>query len=277
MEGLSGGWLRPAFVLCAFCGPKRQFEVIVMKISRVAALTVVFGLAAGTALQAGGTNVAVAANFTAAAPEIARALRDDGGHSVRLRFGASGTHSTRITQGGLFDVFFSADSDRPAKLLTEGQALVQSRFTDVIASLVLWSRDANLIRSDGTLREAALARQASSPPRAAPCGAAAVHTLRAPGLYEKLQPGPVEGAGIGQAFQLVDTSNAEAGFVALAEPAGSDRGSRLGGPQEFPIRQDAALLQKDAGYPAATAFPAFLKGQRGRAVIARNGTMTATD
>jgi len=247
-----------------------------MKIVTFAALAVVVGLAGTAPGQAGEANVAVAANFTAAAQEIAAAFKDHSGHSVRLSFGASGTLTTQITQGAPFDVFLSADSERPRQLVAAGQAVPESRFTYAIGSLVLWSRDPGVVQGEATLRKAAFARLAICNPGAAPYGAAAVETLRALGLYDKLQPRLVEGANIAQAFQFVDTGNAEVGFVALAQLAGSDRGSRWVVPQELyqPIRQDGVLLQKGAANPAATAFLAFLKAPEARAIIARYGYIT---
>ena len=54
-------------------------------------------------------------------------------------------------------------------------------------------------------------------PVAAPYGTAAVETMKALGVYDALQPKIVQGNSIAQAFQFVDTRNAELGFVALSQ------------------------------------------------------------
>jgi molybdate transport system substrate-binding protein len=50
-------------------------------------------------------------------------------------------------------------------------------------------------------------------PVAAPYGTAALETMKALGVYEKLKPKIVQGNSIAQAFQFVDTRNAEVGFL----------------------------------------------------------------
>jgi molybdate transport system substrate-binding protein len=92
-------------------------------------------------------------------------------------------------------------------------------------------------------------------------------------LMDQLQPKLVEGATITQAYQFVETGNAELGFVALSQLIGRDTGSRWLVPQELysPIRQDAVLLKNGASNEAATGFVTFLKGPEARAIIEKYG------
>src|SRR4029453_13963051 len=83
-------------------------------------------LMAGQALAAQ-TNVAVAANFTEAAKEIAAAFKAKTGHEAVLSFGATGQFYTQITQGAPFQVLLSADETRPKKLVDDGLAVSDSR------------------------------------------------------------------------------------------------------------------------------------------------------
>jgi len=100
-----------------------------------------------------------------------------------------------------------------------------------------------------------------------------VETLKALKIYEALQPKIVQGESIAQAFQFIDTGNAELGFIALSQLAGNTSGSRWLVPQEFytPIRQDAVLLKKGASNEAATGFVNFLRGAESRAIIEKYG------
>ena len=79
------------------------------------------------------------------------------------------------------------------------------------------------MKGEETLRAGSFAKIAIANPAAAPYGAAAVETLKALGVYDALQPKIVQGASIAQAFQFVDTGNAELGFVALSQVAGKPR------------------------------------------------------
>jgi molybdate transport system substrate-binding protein len=224
------------------------------------------------AAAAGSVNVAVAANFTEPAKEIAARFKASSGHDAVLSFGASGQFYTQIREGAPFQVLLSADDERPKKLVEDRLALADSRFTYAIGKLVLWSRDASLVKGEETLKGAGFAKLAIANPVAAPYGAAAVETLKALGLYDTLQPKIVTGNTIGQAFQFVDTGNAELGFVALSQVI-NQAGSRWSVPQRLytEIRQDAVLLKIGAGQEAATAFLAFLKGPEARAIIEKFG------
>jgi molybdate transport system substrate-binding protein len=218
-------------------------------------------------------NVAVAANFMDAAKEIAAAFKARTGHEAVLSFGASGPFYTQITQGAPFQVFLSADDARPKKLVEDGLAVPESRFTYAIGTLVLWSKTPGLVTGAETLKSGRFAKLSICNPVAAPYGAAAVETMKSLKLYDQLQPRLVEGANITQAFQFVETGNAELGFVALSQLTGNDTGSRWVVPRELyaPIRQDAVLLKAGANNPAAAGFIGFLKGPEGRAIIQKYG------
>jgi molybdate transport system substrate-binding protein len=229
-------------------------------------------LSAGNAYAAQ-INVAVAANFTEPAKEIAAAFKEKTGNEAVLSFGASGQFYTQITQGAPFDVLLSADDSRPKKLVEDGLAVPASRFTYAIGKLVLWSKTPNLVKGEETLKAASFLKLSICNPAAAPYGAAAVQAMKSLGVYEAMQPKLVEGATITQAYQFVETGNAELGFVALSQLKGNDSGSRWLVPQDLysPIRQDAVLLKSSATNEAASAFIAFLKGAEARAIIEKYG------
>ncbi|QDP25358.1 molybdate ABC transporter substrate-binding protein [Bradyrhizobium cosmicum] len=244
-----------------------------MKFIRSLAIGIGLIFIAPGAAKAAQTNVAVAANFTEAAKEIAAAFRQKTGHEAVLSFGASGQFYTQITQGAPFQVFLSADDSRPKKLVEDGLAVPGSRFTYAIGKLVLWSKSPGVVNGEETLKAASFAKLSICNPAAAPYGAAAVEAMKALKLYEALRPKLVEGATITQAYQFVETGNAEVGFVALSQLTGSDAGSRWVVPQDLynPIRQDAVLLKNGAGNDAASAFIGFLHGPEARAIIEKYG------
>lgn len=227
----------------------------------------------GTQALAGEVHVAVAANFTEPAKEIAAAFREKTGHDAVLSFGATGQLYAQITQDAPFGVFLSADAERPQQAIDEGLAEKGSRFTYAVGRLVLWSRDASRKASEDALREGDFQKLAIANPQAAPYGAAAVEVLRSLGVLAAVESRLVQGNNIIQTFQFVDTGNAEFGFVAAAQLAGRSDGSRwlVPGHLHRPIRQDAVLLRKAAGNEAAAAFVVFLKGPEARAIIERYG------
>jgi molybdate transport system substrate-binding protein len=239
----------------------------------VAAIGLLAGLAISAQAMAAETKIAVAANFTDAAKEITAAFKTKTGHDAVLSFGSSGQFYTQITQDAPFEVFLSADAERPKKLVDEGFGTADSRFSYAVGKLVLWSKNADLVKGEETLKGGTFTKLAIANPTAAPYGAAAIETLKALKLDETLKPKIVQGNNIGQTFQFVDTGNAELGFIALSQLAGKSEGSRWMVPQALytPIRQDAVLLKKGASNEAAKAFLAFLKGPEARTIIEKYG------
>ena len=243
-------------------------KLIAFATAFVALLTPLAGLA-----QAGQTHVAVAANFTEPAKEIAALFKEKTGHEVVLIFGASGAFYTQITHGAPFEVFLSADTERPKAAIDGGFAVPDSLFTYAIGKLVLWSRVVDVTNGEAALKAGNFSKLSIANPVAAPYGTAAVETMKALGVYDALKPKIVQGNSIAQAFQFIDTRNAEVGFVALSQLHGVTEGTRWEVPENLhaPIRQDAVLLKTGSNSEASKAFLAFLKGPEATAIIAQFG------
>ncbi len=234
--------------------------------------------AAALAIVVGGaraerTNVAVAANFADAAKEIASAFKIKTGHEAVLSFGSSGQLLNQIAQDAPFQVMLSADDERPRKLIDDGLGVAESRFTYAVGKLVLWSRALDGAIGAETLKSGRFNKISIAAPAAAPYGVAAIEAMRGLGVYDSLKSKTVEGASIAQAFQFIDTGNAELGFVALSQLAGIKSGSHWVVDQALytQIRQDAVLLRKGVANKAAVSFMAFLKGPEARSIIERFG------
>lgn len=222
---------------------------------------------------AGEVRAAVAANFTEAAKQIGALFEAETGHDALLSFGATGQLYAQITQGAPFDVFLAADQARPKRAVDAGLAVPASRFTYVTGRIVLFSNDPALVTGEATLRDGAFTRLALANPVIAPYGAAAVEAITALGLYDRLRPKFVQGNNISQTYQFVATGNAELGFVARAQIAGHERGSRWPVPERLytPIAQDAVLLTRGADNPAARAFLDFLQSPAAARVMEKYG------
>ena len=231
------------------------------------------GLACGQALAAE-VKVAVAANFTEPAKAIAARFKARTGHDATLSFGSSGQFHAQIANGAPFEVFLSADRERPEKAEAEGLAVVGSRFTYAVGRLVLYSATPGLVDGKGAvLKTGRFQKIAIAAPRSAPYGEAAVETMRKLGVAQTLASKLVQGTSITQAYQFVETGAAELGFVALSQVIAVKGGSRWVVPATYhtPIDQQAVLLKTGVGDPAATAFMAFLKGGEAKAIIRKYG------
>jgi molybdate transport system substrate-binding protein len=222
--------------------------------------------------------VAVAANFSAAAQKIAAQFEHDTGHVVKLSFGATGKFYAQIEAGAPFDVLLAADQTTPGKLVTEGKAVPTTLHTYAIGKLVLWSADAGLVDAQGeVLKSGKWTHLSVADAKLAPYGQAAKETLAALKLTDAVQSRVVTAENIGQAYQFIQTGNAELGFVALGQVQPPD-GSKAPGsmwlvPDNLytPIRQDAVVIAATKVNTAATAFVDYLASDKARVVIKAYG------
>lgn len=150
--------------------------------------------------------------------QITAQFERDTGHKAQISFGSSGKLYAQIKNGAPFQVFLSADDDKPVALLQEGLAVANSRFTYAVGRLVLWSAKPDYVDAWGEiLRTGVFKYLALANPKLAPYGAAAVQTLDKLGLLAAIEPKFVQGENIAQAQQFIATGNAERGFVALSQ------------------------------------------------------------
>ena len=246
-----------------------------MKRASAVCRLIVAGLTGLTAVSARADeiSVAVAANFTAPAKEIAALFAQRTQHRLVLSFGSTGQLYAQITQGAPFDVFLAADQATPQKLVDQGLAAADSRFTYAIGRLVLYSKSAGLVQGEQTLVSGRFDKIAIANPAAAPYGTAAVEVMKRLGVYDALEKKIVQGNNVAQAFQFVETGNAELGFVALSQVAKVADGSKWIVPDKYyaPIAQDAVMLNSDLDKDAERMFMAFLRGPEAGRVIERFG------
>ncbi|WP_119308056.1 molybdate ABC transporter substrate-binding protein [Cohaesibacter haloalkalitolerans] len=243
--------------------------------SLLSASILALSLTIGAAAQAAETKVAVAANFTAAAKEIATAFEAETGHTAVLSFGSTGKIYTQIANGAPFSLFLAADQARPIKAEKEGLAVADTRFTYAQGKIVLYSTDPALVDSEGAVLQSPdkFDKLAIANPKTAPYGAAAMETLANLKVPSAVMDALVQGDSISQTHQFVASGNAQLGFVALSQVVDSKEGSQWVVPSDLytPIKQDVVLLKTGADDEAAKAFLAFLKSDTAKAIILKFG------
>ncbi len=243
-------------------------------LARLAGTVFAAAMALGTSVaQAADVPVAAAANFTDAANAIGRSFQAATGHRAIFSFGATGALYTQITQGAPFQVFLSADQATAKRAIDDGNAVAGSQATYAVGKIVLFSKNANLVKGADTLKTATFQKLAIANPAAAPYGAAAVEVMNKLGVYAAVRPKIVQGDNITQTYQFVDTGNAELGFVALSQVIAVQGGSRwvVDDTLYTPIKQDVVLTKAGANSAAAKAFVDFLKTPEAIAILSRFG------
>jgi molybdate transport system substrate-binding protein len=229
-------------------------------------------LLTGTALPALAESayVAVAANFTAVAEELAALFEAESGHDVVLSFGATGQLYAQITQAAPFDILLAADTERPERAIAEGFGVEGAFFVFAEGRLALYAPG-----RDSGLGEALLGGEfeklAIADPGAAPYGAAAVEALIALGRYDAVEARLVMGENISQTLQFVESGNAELGLVAASQVMGKSDLWLVPAELHAPIAQGAVLLKEGEGNAAAVAFLDFLRSEEAVAVIEAAG------
>ena len=206
-------------------------------------------------------HAAVAANYIQPFRDLAAAFEKETGIGVDATFSSSGNLYSQVTNGAPYDIFLSADQERPARLEKEG--LAGKPFVYATGQVVLWTAKKELRGLKdwtGVIRSDSCKRISIANPATAPYGLAAETALRATGLLDTVQPRLVISQDIAMSFQYASTEAVDAGFCSLSA-AYSDEGKKgcyYPVSQAPEIVQAACVLKKSSADPAVTRFAAFL-------------------
>lgn len=231
----------------------------------------VLALLAGAA-RAETVTIAVAANFREPAEALAAGFAAATGHQAVISAGSSGQLYAQIAHGAPYDVFLSADRERPAAAVEAGLAVPGTEFAYAIGRLIVIFRDAETAARLGTppdLSQIGVLSVAN--PETAPYGAAAMQVLDRLGVADALAGRIAEAQSVSGVNAAVASGAADAGFAALGsvtKPGGPPpEGWLVPAELHDPIRQDAVLLVHGAENPAARAFLDYLTGEPARRII----------
>jgi len=244
-----------------------------------ALIALAIGLALTAPARAETATIAVATNFLPVAQSLGQRYAEASGESLTFVGGASGKLAAQIRAGAPFDLFLSADAEAPAALQADGLTVPGTLRTYAVGRLVLVAPKAAPDATPDAIIAGA-GHVAIANPELAPYGRAAVQSLQSLGLAKAVEGKLVLGQNVGQAYALVESGAAEAGFVAVSAIAGRPpSGAAWPVPESThdPIRQDAVLLIRGAENPAARGFLAFLEGPEARAAIAAAGYEAAEE
>jgi molybdate transport system substrate-binding protein len=221
-----------------------------------------------------GLRIAVAANFIQAAKELTADFEKQTGIRVEATFASSGSLYAQIANGAPYDLFLSADEERPARLLKEGVA--EQPFVYARGRVVLWSARKGFCQAGDwrqALADQAVRRVAIANPETAPYGTAAREALRKTALWDSGLEKRVVAQDIAQAFQYASTEAVDGAFCAFSSVL-SEQG-RKGCHYEIPeapeIIQSACVLKQTKDRTAAESFAAFLLSPHAAAVKAKYG------
>ncbi len=109
-------------------------------------------------------------------------------------------------------------------------------------------------------------------PELAPYGEAAVESLRALGVWERVEPKVVYAQNVAQAKQFAATGNAEAAFVprSLLKP-NEGAAVEIDGALHQPIEQSLGVVRSSKKQEAARRFTDFVLSEEGQALLESYG------
>lgn len=162
-------------------------------------------------------SVAVAANFISAFKEIASDFEEKTGVKVEATFASTGSLYNQIKNGAPYDVFLSADEERPALLEKEGWT--EGTFIYARGKVILWSTDKAFCKAaswQGALKNNPIKKIAIANPLTAPYGASAKAALQRAALWDAVKSKLVHPQDIAQSFQYAATGAVDAGFCSMS-------------------------------------------------------------
>lgn len=162
-------------------------------------------------------NVAVSANFAPVLEQISRNFSEETSIPVQIAISSSGKLFSLIENQAPFDLFFSADGERPERLHTEGVCNEPIRYA--IGTVVLWSNNKQLCalkNGEDIFLQPDVKKIAIANPVTAPYGKAAKQMLMQMESWPEIEKKLVYGTNVGHAFQYAQSQVAQAAFVSLS-------------------------------------------------------------
>lgn len=222
--------------------------------------------------------VAAASDLQTVMPQIAKAFEQQTQITVSLSFGSSGNIFAQIQNGAPFDLFFSADSEFPARLVRANLTEPRSSAIYAVGSLVLWMPPGDCDPQTARwncLLQPSVAKIAIANPAHAPYGRAAIAALQSAHVYDQVRGKLVFGENIAQAAQFAQSGNAQAGILAhsqLLSPAlHAGRFWEIPPDTYAPIEQTVVVLKASTEKSAAQLFIKFVIEGPGRTMLEQSG------
>ena len=199
------------------------------------------------------------------------------GVTLRYNLGASGDLQKQIEAGAPVDVFLSA-AQRQMDDLEKARLIVAETRRNFARNVLVVVKPADSrvdVTKSADLLEARVGRIVIGNPKTVPAGQYAEESLRALGLWERLQPKLVFAENVRQALDYVARGEVEAGFVystdAAARAQGVKEAFRPSEDSYRPVVYPGAVVTASRHLALGRTFLDLLVSERGRAVLSRFG------
>lgn len=245
---------------------------------RVLALSVLVLVATTGAAQAQEAMLSVAISMKDVVEELGRGfMAARPGVTLRYNFGSSGELQKQIEAGAPVDLFISAAQRQMDNLEKRNLIVVASRRVFARNALtVIKPADSKIdIARPADLLEDRVTKIVIGNPRTVPAGQYAEESLRAQGLWDRLQPKLVFSENVRQALDYVARGEVDAGFVYTTDAATRSRqvteAFRPAEDTYRPVVYPVAVVAGARQPALAQAFLDLLTSRQGQGVLARFG------
>src|SRR5499433_2055558 len=249
-----------------------------MRLVKALAVAVAMSILAARGASAQEVTLSVAISLKEVTEDLGRTfMASHPGVTLRYNFGASGDLQKQIEAGAPVDIFLSAAQRQMDDL--EKQKLIIASTRRAFARnvlVVVKPADSTLdISRANDLLEARVAHIAIGHPKTVPGGQYAEESLRALGLWDRVQPKLVFAENVRQVLDYVARGEVEAGFVYTTDAATRAQGVKeaFRAPEDSyrPVVYPGAVVAVSKQPALAQAFLDLLASPQGRGVLGRFG------
>ena len=203
------------------------------------------------------------------------------GVTLRYNFGSSGELQKQIEAGAPVDVFLSAAQRQMDELERQNLIVAASRraFARNVLTVIKPADSRIDIVKPADLLDVRITRIVIGNPKTVPVGQYAEESLRALGLWDRLQGRLIFAENVRQALDYVASGEVDAGFVYTTDAAmrGGGLKEAFRPPEDSyrPVVYPGAVVAGSRHRPIAQAFLDLLGGPQGRTVLAQFGFQPA--
>jgi molybdate transport system substrate-binding protein len=218
--------------------------------------------------------VAAASDLQRVLPDLVEAFARDTATKLSVTFGSSGQLTEQIKQGAPFDIFLAANQALVKDLAASGHVLADTVQPYARGTLVLavHRESGGSIEGLADLAKPEVKRVALANPAFAPYGVAGKQALERSKLWTPLESKIVQAESVRQAFQFVQSGNAEAGLVGKAiADVPEIRVVEVDAALYDPIIQGLGVVANSHHVDDARRFASFVLSDAGQAILAKYG------
>ncbi|MBT2690591.1 molybdate ABC transporter substrate-binding protein [Bacillus sp. ISL-47] len=217
--------------------------------------------------------IVAASDLYHALTEIGDEFTRETGIELEFTFGSTGLLTQQIQEGAPFDLFAAAQESYIDKLIEKNAVEKNSKQYYALGRIAILSSDSDSeeIKLDKLLSPEVKSITIANPDHA-PYGKAAKEALEALDIWSEIEPKIVYAENIRQAFQYVESGNADAGIIALALLQETDLPYVLIDEKAHsPIKQTLAIPIQSEKKEESKKFTEFLLSKQGQEILEKYG------